>query len=257
MKPLVIFSALCLCTSPVWALSLSDLTNSEAGQQLLSQVAGGDSNSEALADVSQTDATTALKDALIQGAQTAVSNLSQTGGFSENDNVRIELPFQLGTANKALGLLSGSGIQGDFSALESGMNKAAEAAVPEAQELLVEAISNMTLSDAKDVLEGDDDAATSYLEKSSRDQLYERFLPIVKESTDQIDLAQQYNALVASASAFGVAKAEKATVENYVTDQALDGLFYMLAEKEAEIRANPAEAATSMAQQIFGLLGGQ
>ena len=204
-----------------------------------------------LSDLSQQDASGGLKDALIQGAQVAVKQLGTPGGFSNNPDVRIELPGTLGKAAKTMKMM-GMGAQVDQ--LEASMNKAAEAAVPQAQALLVDAVKKMTVADAKSILSGPQDSATQYLNKSSREQIRAKFLPIVKQATDQVGLAQQYNAFAGQAASFGVVDAKSSTVESYVTEQALDGLFEMIAEQEASIRQNPAGAATSLAKKVFGAL---
>jgi hypothetical protein len=204
-----------------------------------------------LSDLSQQDASGGLKDALIQGAQVAVKQLGAPGGFSNNPDVRIELPGKLGKAAKTMKMM-GMGAQVDQ--LEASMNKAAEAAVPQAQALLVDAVKKMTVADAKSILSGPQDSATQYLNKSSREQIRAKFLPIVKQATDQVGLAQQYNAFAGQAASFGVVDAKSSTVESYVTEQALDGLFEMIAKQEESIRQNPAAAATSLAKKVFGAL---
>ena len=124
--------------------------------------------------------------------------------------------------------------------------------MPQAQALLLEAVKKMTVSDAKSILSGPDNAATQYLNKSSRAQLRSKFLPIVKQATSQVGLAQQYNSFAGQAASFGAIDAKSANIENYVTEQALDGLFSIIAEQEASIRDNPAAAATSLAKKVFG-----
>jgi hypothetical protein len=146
------------------------------------------------------------------------------------------------------------GMGGQVDQLEASMNKAAEAAVTEAQPLLLDAVSKMTIQDAKGILSGPQDAATQYLNKTSREQIRARFLPIVKQATDEVGLAKQYNSFAAQAASFGVIDAKSANIENYVTEQTLDGLFAMIAEQEASIRENPAGAATSLAKKVFGAI---
>lgn len=202
-------------------------------------------------DLSQKDATGGLKDALTQGAQIAVKQLGTPGGFSNNPEVKIELPGNLGkVANKMRQF--GMGTQVDE--LESSMNKAAEAAVPQAQALLVNAVKNMTVSDAKGILTGGQDSATQYLNTSSRDQIRAKFLPIVKQATDKVGLAQQYNAFAGQAGKLGVMQNKNATIESYVTEQALDGLFETIGKQEENIRQNPAGATTSLAKKVFSAL---
>jgi hypothetical protein len=138
-------------------------------------------------------------------------------------------------------------------ALEASMNKAAEKAVPQAQAILVDAVKNMSVTDAKGILSGGDDSATQYLNKSSREQIRAKFLPVVKQATDQVGVAQQYNAFAAQAKGLGLVK-DDANIENYVTEKALDGLFEMIGKQEQNIRQNPAAAATSLAKKVFGTL---
>ncbi len=203
-----------------------------------------------LGDLSQSDASAGLKDALTQGAQLAVKQLSTPGGFSDNPDVRIELPGKLGKAAKAMKMFG----QGDkVEALENSMNAAAEAAVPQAQAILVDAVKKMSVADAKGILGGGDDSATQYLDKSSREQIRAKFLPIVKQATDKVGVAQQYNAFAGQAKGLGLIK-EDANIENYVTEKALDGLFEMIAKEEQSIRQNPAQAATSLAKKVFGAI---
>lgn len=204
-----------------------------------------------LSDLTQQDTATGLKDALSQGARVAVRELGQPGGFSDNPDVRIELPGKLGSAARTLKMM---GMGSQITALENSMNQAAEAAVPQAETILVNAISSMSLSDAKGILTGGEDAATRYLESTSRDDIRALFLPAVKQATDQVGVALQYNALATQAAGFGVVDSSASSVESYVTEQALDGLFEMIAQQEATIRSDPAAAASSLAQKVFDAL---
>ena len=203
-----------------------------------------------LSDLSQSDATGGLKDALTQGAQIAVKQLGAPGGFSNNPEVKIGLPGKL---EKAAGALKMLGMGDQITELEASMNKAAESAVTQAQPILVNAVKNMSVSDAKGILSGGQDSATQYLDKSSREQIRAKFLPIVKQSTDKVGVAQQYNALAKKAP-MGLLGGNSDSVENYVTEQALNGLFKMIAQQEESIRQNPAAAATSLAKKVFGTL---
>jgi hypothetical protein len=204
-----------------------------------------------LNDLSQKDATGGLKDALTQGAQIAVKQLGTPGGFSGNPDVKIELPGQLGKVAKKMKQF-GMGAQVDE--LEASMNKAAEAAVPQAQALLVDAVKKMSVDDAKAILGGGKDSATQYLSKTSREQIRVKFLPIVKQATDKVGLAKQYNSFATQAATLGVLDAKDANIEGYVTEQALNGLFEMIGKQEETIRQNPAAAATSLAKKVFGTL---
>ncbi|HET6757588.1 MAG TPA: DUF4197 domain-containing protein [Burkholderiales bacterium] len=206
-----------------------------------------------LSRFSNADMVTGLKDALTQGANAAVAKLGTTDGFFKNPKVKIPLPENLKKVEKAM-RFAGMGKQADE--LVVTMNRAAEAAVPEAQSLLVDAVKKMSVTDAKNILTGPDDAATKYFRKSTQTQLTEKFLPIVKEATDKVGLAQQYNDFAATGAQFGLVKKEDAKIENYVTTKALDGLYLMIAEQERSLRQNPVEATTSIAKKIFGAIKG-
>ncbi|CAI8859732.1 DUF4197 domain-containing protein [Pseudomonas serboccidentalis] len=204
-----------------------------------------------LSDLSQQDATGGLKDALTQGAQLAVKQLGTPGGFSNNPDVKIELPGKLG---KVAGKMKAFGMGAQVDELETAMNKAAENAVTQAQPILVDAVKKMTVADAKGILSGGNDSATQYLDKTSREQIRAKFLPIVKQATDKVGVAQKYNSFAGQAATLGVVDAKSTNVENYVTEQALNGLFEMIGKQEESIRKNPAAAATGLAKKVFGTL---
>ncbi|NLY14042.1 MAG: DUF4197 domain-containing protein [Gammaproteobacteria bacterium] len=204
-----------------------------------------------LNDISQNQAGESLKTVLEQSTRLAVEQLSQPGGFNKNPDVHIELPGNLGKAARTMKML-GKGKQ--VTALEDSMNRAAEQAIPQAQELLLHAIKNMTISDAKGILTGPENSATAYLDRSSREQLRSRFLPVIEQVTRSSGLAQQYNNFAGQAANFGVIEAKDASIENYVAEQALDGLFTIIGEKEAAIRQDPAQAASDIAKKVFDLL---
>ncbi|MDR9755072.1 DUF4197 domain-containing protein [Pseudomonas sp. SZMC_28357] len=204
-----------------------------------------------LSDLSQKDASGGLKDALTQGAQIAVKQLGKPGGFSNNPEVKIELPGKLG---KVASKMKQFGMGAQVEQLETSMNQAAETAVVQAQPILIDAVKKMTVDDAKGILSGGQDSATQYLNKTSREQIRAKFLPIVKTATDKVGLAQKYNSFAGQAATLGVVDAKSANIENYVTEQALDGLFEMIGKQEETLRNNPAAAATSLAKKVFGTL---
>jgi hypothetical protein len=146
----------------------------------------------------------------------------------------------------------GMGRQADE--LVTSMNRAAEMAVKEATPLLVGSVKNMSVSDAKGILTGGDDAATQYFRRTTSDALTQRFLPIVKQATERVQLAQQYNALAGQAAQYGLISKEDANIDLYVTRKALDGLFVVIAEQERMIRRDPMGATTSVAKKVFSSL---
>ena len=204
-----------------------------------------------LGSLSNSDAVSGLKDALTQGSSAAVSKLGVENGFLGNDKVKIPLPDALKRVESGMRLL---GMQRQADELVTAMNRAAEQAVPEAKALLVGAVKNMSVQDAKGILTGGDTAATEYFRKTMSGQLTEKFLPIVTRATAKVGLAEKYNNIAGKGAQLGLVDAKQARIENYVTQKALDGLFLMLAEQEKAIRKDPLGAATGMAQKVFGLL---
>ena len=205
-----------------------------------------------LADLSNGDAVSGLKDALSQGSAAAIGKLGVENGFLGNDKVKIPLPDALKRVESGLRLI---GMQRQADELVTAMNRAAEQAVPEAKALLVGAVKNMSVQDAKGILTGGDTAATDYFRKTTSSQLTQKFLPIVTKATSKVGLAEKYNNLAGQGEKLGLISADQAKIENYVTQKTLDGLFLMIAEQEKAIRKDPVGAATGMAQKVFGLLG--
>jgi hypothetical protein len=134
------------------------------------------------------------------------------------------------------------------------MNRAAEAAAPEAKALLVEAVKKMTVQDAKKILTGGDTSGTEYFRRTTEKQLTARYLPIVKKATDRVGLAQQYNSIAAQGAALGLVKEDQATIERYVTAKALDGLYLMIGEQEKAFRQNPLGASSDIVKKVLGAL---
>ena len=206
---------------------------------------------QSLEQLSGRDATAGLKAALDSGAAVAVANLGRTDGFWANPKVRIPLPDHLQRVRSALRLM---GKAEEVDALELAINRAAEQAVPQAKTLLTNAVKSMSVDDAKQILRGGDDSVTQFFKSKTAGQLSERFLPVVRRVTEKSGLAQQYNALAGQGAAFGLVKPEQATVERYVTQKALDGLYTMIAEEERKIRANPVAAGSDIIRRVFGAL---
>ena len=205
-----------------------------------------------LEDLSNKDAVSGLKDALTQGSAAAIGKLGVENGFLGNEKVKIPLPDALKRIESGLRLL---GMQRQADELVTAMNRAAEQAVPEAKALLVGAVKNMSVQDAKGILTGGETAATDYFRKTTSDQLTQKFLPIVTKATSKVGLAEKYNNLAGQGAQLGLIDAKQAKIENYVTQKTLDGLFFMIAEQEKAIRKDPLGSATGMAKKVFGLIG--
>jgi Protein of unknown function (DUF4197) len=204
-----------------------------------------------LSQLSEKDAVAGLKAALNKGTDSAIGKLGKTDGFLGNPQVRIPLPDSLQRADK---VLSRFGMGKYTQDLQVRMNRAAEMAVPEARTLLVKAIKDMSVKDAKNILTGGDTAATAYFRSKTSAELTARFLPIVTEATRKVQLAQKYDEVAGKASGLGLMNKDQANLEQYVTQKALDGLFLMMADEEKAIRADPVGQTSKIISKVFGSL---
>jgi hypothetical protein len=201
--------------------------------------------------LTQRDALAGLRAALERGSNTAIAALGRTDGFLGNPQVKIPMPESLERGER---LARRMGYSQEVDELVVAMNRAAEAAVPEARKLLVDAVKKMSVKDAKGVLTGGDTAATEYFRRTSNQALHERFLPIVKTATERVGVAQRYREFARPAAALGLIKTEHADLDEYVTLKALDGLYFMLAEEEKKIRKDPVGTGSAILRKVFGAL---
>jgi hypothetical protein len=201
--------------------------------------------------LSNQDAVAGLKAALEKGSAAAVSQLGRTDGFFGNSAVKIPLPDSLRKYEKLMRTV-GMGKYADELVLT--MNRAAEAAVPEARALLVDAVKKMSVQDAKGILTGGPTSGTDYFKRTTSDPLRARFLPIVRKATAKVKLADKYNQYAQKGVQFGLVKQEQANLDDYVTQKALDGLFTMVGEEEKKIRQNPVQAGSDIIKKVFGAL---
>lgn len=201
------------------------------------------------AAVSQADAAAGVKLAMERGANAAVDLLGRSDGFLGNPKVRIPLP---GVLNDAAKLLKATGQQKRVDELVTAMNRAAEAAVPEARGLLVSAAKSMTVEDALAIVRGGQTSVTDYFARKTREPLSVKFLPIVARETEKVSLTQKYDAVAGKAAGFGLLKKEDANLNGYVTGKALDGLFLVIGEEEKKLRQNPLGAGSDLLKKVFG-----
>ncbi len=204
-----------------------------------------------LAQFSTQDQIESLRQALTQEAKTSVSTLAKKDGFLGNSKVRIPLPDSLQKADRVMRKI-GLGKYPDE--LITSMNRAAEAAVPEAKTLLVGAIKKMTVSDAKGILTGSDDAATKYFRKNTETELATRFKPIVDKAMKKVKLAEKYDQFAGKGAEFGLVDKRDAKLDDYITRKAMDGLFLIMAEQEKAIREHPLQATGELAKKIFAAI---
>ena len=199
--------------------------------------------------LSNADAASGIREALGRGAESAVALLGRTDGFLGNPQVRIPLPGLLEDAAKLL-KFTGQGQRVDE--LITAMNRAAEAAVPQAKSLLVSTAKSVSVEDAVRIVRGGETSVTDYFAGRTREPLTVKFLPIVSRATDKVALADKYNAVAGKGVGLGLVKDEDANVQRYVTRKALDGLYFMIGEEEKKIRRDPVGTGSALLRKVFG-----
>ena len=237
---LIVLSAASPVQAGFWD-SVRNAMSSDLGQSVLT----GRSTS----GLSTQDIELGLRQALEVSTGRVVTNLSQPGGFSNDSLIQIPLPPTLQRAQRLLRVVGASGLADD---LQLKLNEAAEAATPQAKALFIDAITGMSLSDARSILTGPDDAATQYLRRSTEESLLEKMRPIIDRALSQVGAANQYDRVVNAYQGLPLAPSLGVTdLRSYVGEKALDGVFTYIAKEEAAIRTNPAKRSTDLLRKVF------
>lgn len=200
--------------------------------------------------LSRNEIVAGLKQALEVGTANAVGLTSKPDGYFKNPRIRIPLPEKV---RKAEELLRTVGFGDQVTAFEKSMNRAAEKAAPEAKALFVDAIGRMTFADAKQILQGRENEATLYFRDKTSLPLAQKFKPLVHEAMAEVGVTRNYQAIESKLRSIPlVGSSLNLDMDQYVTDKALEGLFFMLAEEEAKIRKDPGARVTDLLKRVFG-----
>jgi hypothetical protein len=201
--------------------------------------------------ISAAQASDGLKEALTVGVQKAVEQAGVEDGFYKNSAIKILLPEKLQKGDKIIRQIGGDELS---EMLVEKMNRAAEKAAPQAQEIFITAIKDMKFDDAKKILSGGDNAATAYLKENTSKSLTNSFYPVVKETMEEINALKTYDDYVGKFSSNPLMKMADIDMDinRYVTEEAIDGLFIMVAEQEQKIRQNPAARVSDLLKSVFG-----
>lgn len=209
-----------------------------------------------VAGLSQDQVAGGLKEALGKGVQQAIGMLGKPDGFLKDASVKIPMPQSLQKVEKGLRAVGQEQLADEF---VTTMNRAAEQAVPEAAAVLADSIKQMSISDAKSILTGTNNAATEYFRRTSETNLHDRFLPIVKTATEKAGVTASYKKMTGASGGGGLSGfgskllgTQTPDLDDYVTRKALDGLFVKIADQEKQIRQNPAARTTELLQKVFG-----
>lgn len=217
----------------------------QKGQEMLNSAGSSSVVSSAL---SNQDVIAGLKEALSVGTEKVVSQLGTPGGFHNDPAIHIPLPPSLQTVRSTLDKVGMGSMMDD---LDSRLNKAAEAAMPKTKQLFINAITAMTLEDAKGILSGPENAATQYFQKKMTPELKEEMRPVIDSSLAEVGAIQSYDNIMEKYKSIPFVPDVKAELSDYVVGKASDGLFHYLALEEASIRKDPAKRTTDLLKKVF------
>ncbi len=189
-----------------------------------------------------------LKEALSIGTENAVKSVSRTDGYFGNQAIKILMPEKIQKVANVLGKI---GYQKQVDEFVLSMNRAAEKAAPKALPVFIDAIKGMSIEDARKILGGGDTAATGYFEQKTRGKLYDEFKPVIASSMNQVGCTRSYKEMMSKYDSVPFVSKQSLDLDHYVTNKALDGLFYMVGQEEKKIRTDPAARVTDLLKKVF------
>lgn len=189
-----------------------------------------------------------LKEALSQGISKGAAQANQQDGYYGNPLIRIPFPPDVQRVESRLRQI---GLGNEVDKFILALNRGAEQAAGEAKPIFLAAIKNMTISDAWNILRGEDDAATQYLMRTTSSELKDRFRPIISESLDQVNATRYYSDIINTYNRIPLVEKVDPDLENYATDRAIEGLFRLVAQEEKNIRENPIARTTELLRRVF------
>lgn len=200
--------------------------------------------------LSQLDISNGLKEALDKGIDKQVSKLTATDGFFKNEAVKILLPEELKKVDKGLRDIGLSNLADEGLKV---LNRAAEDAVKEATPIFVDAVKQMSFNDAKNILMGNNTAATTYLQSSTSTALYGKFNPVIKNSFAKVGADKVWANIITKYNSIPFVKKVNPDLTDYTTNKAMDGVFKMIAVEEQNIRGNFSARSSDLLKKVFAM----
>ncbi|MDG4720054.1 MULTISPECIES: DUF4197 domain-containing protein [Thalassospira] len=237
-------------SQPSFAQSFFDKAKQTLGEALNSTTTGSSSGStsSAISALSSDTVEQGLKQALDIGVGLVTDQLGAKDGFNADPVAHIPLPESVKTAQK---LLSAAGLGSYADEIELRMNRAAEQTMNDAGDILLNAVKQMTVADAKGILEGPDDAATSYLRRVSGSDIESRLRPVITDALSETGALSLYDQMVGQYDTLPFVPDLKASLTDHATDKAMEGLFHYIALQEADIRSDPTRWTTDILKKVF------
>ncbi len=231
-----------MAQSSWWEDGLELLKNSQTDTKTESTAASSTS-------LSSEEISKAFKQALSQGSEAVVKQLSLKDGFNADKAIHIPLPQSLQKVQSLLGQVGMGSLMDD---LELKLNRAAEAATPEAKALFLNAIQNMTFSDVQAIYNGPQDSATQYLKSKTSEDLKQKMRPIIEQTLNSVGAVAAYDKVITEYKSMPFVPDVKANLLDHVTEKGMDGMFFYLAKEEESIRKEPIKQTTELLKKVFG-----
>lgn len=226
------------------------LTSISSNAQLKGIIKKAMDKSTIVSKIAGFDIASGLKEALNKGVSEQVSKLTSPDGFYGNDAVKILMPNEFQKVESTLRKIGLGNITDD--AIKS-LNRAAEDAVKEATPIFISAIKNMSITDAKSILMGKENAATTFLETSTNNALYVKFSPVVQKSIGKVGADVAWNAIISKYNSVPFVSKINPDITDYVTNKALEGVFKMITVQEIKIRTDLKARTSPLLQNIFAM----
>ena len=243
MKKLMLIPATTAC------LTLGSCQTSDMAQVANILLSNPNLMGAASSALSQQDITAAFKQALSIGTGEVINQLGVRNGFNADSNIHIPLPGDLG---KVQNVLKSTGFSFLLDDLENRINYAAEIATPHAQELFLNAISEMSFSDVMSIYNGPENSATQYFQSKMSASLSEKLTPFINQAISEAGVVQAYDNMMSQYQAIPFMPDVKSDLTSYVVDQGIEGIFFYLGQQEAEIRQDPVRHTTDLLKKVFG-----
>jgi len=199
--------------------------------------------------LTEKDAIAGIREALVRGTGESVKVVSKVNGYLANPEIKIPFPQE---AKDIESKLRAIGLGSEVDEVVTSINRAAEDAAKSAEPVFVSAITNMSITDALNIVKGNNDAATRYLETTTSPELKAKFTPVIKASLDKVDATRLWTDVINQYNQIPFIKKQNPDLTAYVTEKAIAGLFVMVAKEEAKIRKDPAAQVTDLLKKVFG-----
>lgn len=231
-------------------LTSLSLSNCDVAQEVVNTALGTTTSGSGEKALTNDQIIMGLKEALVQGTTKGVNVLAVQDGFFKNDAVKVLFPPEAQKVEKTLRDLQLGGV---VDVAVEKLNRAAEDAAGGAKDIFVKSITQMTVTDAMNILKGSDNACTEYLRKTTKNELFNAFNPVIKNSLNKVGASDAWTTVMSNYNKVPFVEKINPDLDDYVTNKAMDGVFMMIEKEEKLIRKDPVKRVTDLLKRVFKL----